>query len=100
MLEITAGVHWVLPERLLIQLAQSASSMPEAIRKSTKGVHFRGLSKADAAQVTLLLLVQSLSSLACAGSCNALVCPSCLSCTVASHTSLLMACPHVKCSRL
>ena len=59
MLEDIAGPHWVLPERLLIQLAQSPSSMPEAIRKSTKGVHFRGLSKADAAQVSLLLRVRA-----------------------------------------
>ena len=46
-----AGLQWVLPEKLLIRLAQSPSSSPEAIRKCTKGVHFRGLSKIDAAQV-------------------------------------------------
>ena len=59
MCEDIAGVHWVLPEKLLIKLAQSPSSMPDAIRKSTKGVHFSGLSKADAVQVSLLLLGQS-----------------------------------------
>ena len=47
-----AGVQWILPEKLLIKLAQSPSSMPDAICKSAKGVHFHGLSKADAAQVS------------------------------------------------
>ena len=78
-LEDVVGVHWVLPEKLLIKLAQSPASMPEAIRKSTKGVHFRGLSKADAAQVSVLLPGQSPPSFACAGCSHALIRPPCLS---------------------